>query len=106
MLALMCAAGCGAEPPASAQLDVLVITVDTLRAAENQLLREEVEQLRPSARHRAPGGSSSSSPLARSAGAKERHAARAEREQRRRDEQQSALDQSLKGFSRPGEVSI
>ena len=80
--------------------------VDTLRAAENQLLREEVEQLRPSARHRAPGGSSSSSPLARSAGAKERHAARAEREQRRRDEQQSALDQSLKGFSRPGEVSI
>ena len=24
----------------------------------------------------------------------------------RRDEQQSALDQSLKGFSRPGEVSI
>ena len=80
--------------------------VDTLRAAENQLLREEVEQLRPTARHRAPGGSSSSSPLARSAGAKERHAARAEREQRRRDEQQSALDQSLKGFSRPGEVSI
>ena len=57
-------------------------------------------------RRGAPGGSSSSSPLARSAGAKERHAARAEREQRRRDEQQSALDQSLKGFSRPGEVSI
>ena len=79
--------------------------VDTLRAAENQLLREEVEQLR-TVRRGAPGGSSSSSPLARSAGAKERHAARAEREQRRRDEQQSALDQSLKGFSRPGEVSI
>jgi len=68
--------------------------VDTLRAAENQLLREEVEQLR-TVRRGAPGGSSSSSPLARSAGAKERHAARAEREQRRRDEQQSALDQSL-----------
>ena len=79
--------------------------VDTLRAAENQLLREEVEQLR-TVRRGAPGGSSSSSPLARSAGAKERHAARAEREQRRRDEQQSALDQSLKGFSLPGEVTI
>ena len=75
--------------------------VDALRAAENQLLREEVEQLRRSARRGALVGASSSSPLARSAGAKERRGARGAGAAAPR-RAASALDQSLKGFSPPG----